>query len=312
MSTTSNSLISNIVPYGNIKNKLTNDDDTDLFNYHQTIKTYKDAIYNLTLNIKLNLTENQEYIDQIMEYSKSIPRVQLVELKINANVPELTPIRSEKSDTKEIKNMIQKINKKVKTHFCDHSKLENLYLNYQADLLKLRKNKDYQIVDKFFERLAEYVYKVEKKDKLNKKFKNYNFHVSLKEVDDIVQHTLNFSAEVLKFKSKYENLKCAKCEKLIKEYDYYLETIEELRYEEQERINEQIREIKEQNDENYYIKFMNEHFSNIKRIKLMDIVKVYKLINKRMITQDEMRAELEATGLYKITNVHRIYYCNKI
>ena len=117
MSTTSNSLISNINSYGNIKNKLTNDDDTNLFNYHQTIKTYKDAIYNLTLNIKLNLTENQEYIDQIMEYSKSIPRVQLVELKINANVPELTPIRSEKSDTKVIKNMIQKINKKNSIKF---------------------------------------------------------------------------------------------------------------------------------------------------------------------------------------------------
>lgn len=293
-----------------IENKLASGCDKEVYEFDSKIKDYKNSIFNLVTPTQMNIEENVSYVNQIMEFSKMIPRVSIPEAITDLSIPTFKKIKIEANDSKEIRSLIMKINKKTQTFCCDHSKLESKLICYQSDLLALRKKKEVKALDEFYLRLAKYVWKIEQKDKRGKVFKE--FFIEPNEIDIVVQNAVDLSGDILKFNSKYHDIRCAKCAKMIKEYDYAVEEIEELRYEAEEELKRQIKEIQDQYKRNPITEFMNKYFPDIERVKLMDIIKVYKLVNKKMIKQEELAVELEETEVYKVTNVKNIRYVTKI
>ena len=77
-----------------------------------------------------------------MNSVKSIPDIKLPGLQLNTESFTAELIKYEKDDTKEIKQLIQKINKKIACHTCDHSKFEKLSISYAKDVIQLRNSKN--------------------------------------------------------------------------------------------------------------------------------------------------------------------------
>ena len=294
--------------------KIENKTDDSINDFANTIKEYKNKILNHQLPVSASLKKNQQFLDQILEFAKCIPSVSIPELTIDVSVKSFPKIEIEKSDSAEIKALIRKANRKTQTFSCDHSALERKALTYNADALKLRKRSELKIIDDFYKLLAEYCWRIKNKDIRGKEFSEFN--IEMCDVDRIIEASMNFSAEVYKFNAKYHSLKCAKCEKMLKEFEYSVEDIEDRRKEADERLQDEIKriqaEVDESEDKDNIILFVEEYFPGKERIPVMAIVKMWKAVKKCMIRKDEIRGLLEESGLWKITNVHNTLYATKI
>ena len=281
--------------------------------FNNTIKEYKNKLIDKQYPVDVELERNQEFLDQIMEYAVKIPCIDAPVLDIDVEPLEFPEIQYEREDSQEIRNMIRKINLKTQTFTCDHSKFETKAITYQADALELRNNKELKKeIDGFYTELAKLVWKIKEKDRQGKNFKDYNFIIS-SNVNKIIEAACNFSAKVLKFNAKYVSLKCVKCEKLKKEYEYVCRQIEQLRQEQREIKEEQIRKLQQEvmTGSSDIEEFMEQYFPGVGRLKLMDVVKMWKIVNGKT-KQEEMKAKLEETGQWRITNVHRIFWATRI
>lgn len=291
--------------------KFENKIDDSCNDYANLIKDFKNKIANGICPFVAKLKDNQQYLDQIMEYAGKIPSVDIPSINIDIKVPQFEKIEIEKDDTKEIKDIIRKINRKTQIFTCDHSGLEKKAINYGADALKLRKRSELKIIDDFIKRLAEYCWKIQQKDNRGKEFKM--FMITTDDVDKIIEAAMNFSAEVLKFNATYHGLHCSKCEKLMKEYEFTKEDIMERREEIREMKKEEIRKIQEEAEGNgEIVEFMNQYFPGIDRLKISQITKMMKVVKGKMIKNEEIREMLEESEQWRVTNVHNVLYATKI
>ena len=111
------------------------------------------SLFHNTAPITLKNEYNRKnFLDRIMENVKSIPHIELPTLELNTDafIAERIPI--EKTDSKEIRTMITKINKKVACHTCDHTKFEKQKLDYMKDILELRNSKNLAIVYDYYKK----------------------------------------------------------------------------------------------------------------------------------------------------------------
>ena len=294
--------------------KIENKIDDISSDYCNLIKEFKNKLTNKVLPFEAKLEINQNYLDQILEYAQKIPSVDIPSINIDISVPVFEKIEIEKDDNKEIKDIIRKINRKTQIFTCDHSALEKKSICYGSDALKLRKSGNLKIIDEFYKRLAEYCWKIQQKDKMGKEFKHYNFLITNDDVDKVIEASMNFSSEVLKFNATYHGIHCNKCEKLMKEYEFTKEDIEERRKEIQNEKEEEIRKIQKEveSGSNEILDFMEQYFPDVKRINVMQIVKMWKVVNKNMIKKDEVKEMLEETEAWKVTNVHNVLWASKI
>ena len=292
--------------------KIENKIDDGANDYSNTIKDFKDKLMKLEMPVSVTLESNQQYLDQILEFAKCIPTVNFPSLTIDVSVKTFPKIEIQKDDSAEIRALIRKMNRKTQTFCCDHSQLERKAITYNADALKLRKRPELKIIDDFYKLLAEYCWRIKAKDSRNKEFSE--FHITMSDIDKIIEASMNFSAEVLNFNAKYHGLNCSKCEKLQKEFEYFCEDIEDRRKEAEERLQEEIKRIQDEVDDDPedINSFVDQYFPNKSRIPVMSIVKMWKTVKKRMIRQDEIKMMLEDTGLWKVTNVHNKYFANKL
>ena len=291
--------------------KIENKIDDGANDYSNTIKDFKDKLMNSEMPVSVTLERNQQYLDQILEFAKCIPTVNFPSLTIDVSVRRFDKIEIQKDDSNEIKALIRKMNRKTQTFCCDHSTLERKAITYNADALKLRKRSELKIIDDFYKLLAEYCWRIKAKDSRGKEFSE--FHITMADVDKVIEASMNFSAEVLNFNAKYHALNCTKCEKLQKEFEYFCKDLEDRRKEAEEQLQEEIKRIQDEVEGVEDISgFVDQYFPSKSRIPVMSIVKMYKAVKKQMIRQDEIKMMLEDTGLWKITNVHNKYFANKL
>ena len=109
------------------------------------------------------------------------------------------------------------------------------------------------------------------------------------------------------------NKRCNKCEAALRKYDYYLFEINRMREEldEQNRINDQY--IAKPDENKYDIKeFMNKNYPTVDRFLLKDVQLKYKATFKMHLTFDQLKDQIEQTGMFKITNSHNIIYVSRV
>jgi hypothetical protein len=129
------------------------------------------------------------------------------------------------------------------------------------------------------------------------------------EINEIVSADINVNAEINKLEAYFKSQRCPHCSKIVKEYEYGLKIINELRAEEaelQEMIDEDIGE-----DKYSVVKFMSKHYATMERFPLKDVAKKYKDVVGVTITLSDLRKSLEESGLFKVSNVHNAYFVTR-
>lgn len=266
----------------------------------------------------------QPYLDQIMNNVKLIPDIKLPSNTLNIDVFTAEMIDIKKDDTKEIKDIIRKMNRKVACYTCDHTKFEKKKIDYQTDVMELCKSKHLKRVYEYYLNMVKACQALEgyptSRDAVekHKPFHKARYWVlelidSNLDLQQVQKEAVEFNKEVIKVQSKYLTTHCPKCEKIKKEYDFVLSDIEQMRDEikdkQQEEINRILQEV-EAND-SPIIEFMNKYFSGKDKIKVSDITRLWKADKKVMIRNDEIREKLEESGEWVITNNQHVIWANR-
>ena len=129
-----------------------------------------------------------------------------------------------------------------------------------------------------------------------------------RELSNIKSVIFKLNAKITEINSK-TNKRCSRCEAKQRLYDYSLREIERMRNEQQEQ-----EEINRKYDESDYDieTFMKDNYPTIERFLLKDVQQKYNKVFGIKLTFAELTEKLESTKKWKITNVSRTLYVNKL
>ena len=268
---------------------------------------------------------------QVTHFVEPVPR-KLVEAKVPR-------IEIQPTDTKEIKRMIDKLNIKTQSFTCNHRKQDEMFYRFEADIGKIYVSNEYKAVEAFYERIALLVSRAISDDhslvelECRRKQRNmimddsddddedysvysYSNSITLDTIIELNRKVTAVNNALIEIQSKFEALRCHKCEGILKEYEITSEIIERLRREQRE-ADELAEILRNENDEHvaddkYDLgKFLAKHFATTERILLKDIVSKYKEVTGISKTLVEMKESICQHG-WKVSNVSRVFYAVRI
>ena len=257
--------------------------------------------------------------------------------------PVIDRIEAEKTDTKEIKKYIRKINTEIQSFTCDHNKFDKMFNEFDAQKIKIYDSKEFKQLKeilnsissellKFIElddRLASGYFEKqkaeiindnllteeEKRDYLSNLYEEEHLNTEnlgniinekkIKEINDLV---LVINKQCIELDAKFKDLQCHKCEHIRKLYAEAMLEIDEMRKERREAM-ELADSIENLGEDKFNVEnFMTKHYPTVERVPMSDVCKKYKEVMGITMKQEDMKQHLEDTGKYKVTNVsHKLF-----
>ena len=263
---------------------------------------------------KVKVTRNQEFVDRHLEIVDSLhPFRSFKPTKlIRPTIPEVEIL---KTDTPEIKKMIRKLNIKTQSFFCDHNKFDKKFNSFEADLGKVFLCEEMNAINSFYETITSVMRSIMNCDRENKSAYGQFEFINVNRIEHINRKILAVNNKLIELEATYKDLKCHKCESMVREYEITLRTINQMREEHAEELEmaEQLRAEEDDviAEDTYNInKFMTRHYPSMNRIPLRDICDKYKEVFNIKKTLKEMSEELTKYG-WRVTNSKNIFYANR-
>ncbi|KAK8898125.1 hypothetical protein M9Y10_000395 [Tritrichomonas musculus] len=277
----------------------------------------KDLLLNQYDAVKydVELEYNNQFIKDVFTLVNKLPKL----LQISQTKP-IEPIFDEievlKTDSVEIKKFIRKVNYDMIGYNCNHNaineKCDKVFINVN-DLIESDEYKEYC---NFIKRCMLEIYtnikwyEHEKKTFTSKcnRWQYSNIEGVRRELSNIKSIIFKLNAKITEINSK-TNKRCSRCEAKQRLYDYSLREIDRMRNEQQEQ-----EEINRKYDETDYDieTFMKDNYPTIERFLLKDVQQKYHKVFGIKLTFAELTEKLESTKKWKITNVSRTLYVNKL
>jgi hypothetical protein len=171
---------------------------------------------------------NQKILD---DYAQIISRIGLPK-RINAkrlSIPTFSEIQIQKTDTKELKAFIRKINFKTQTYECDHNKTNKKFDCFEADTAKIYISKEMKEIEKYFKCLARCILRILRDDENDYSAYNYSvksisndiFNNAYGEgcsvydgVEEMRIKMIAINAQLTELEYHFKSLECWKCKKI--------------------------------------------------------------------------------------------------
>ncbi len=253
---------------------------------------------------------NNKYIKDVFTMISSLPKLDAISQTkpIESTFDEI-PVRQ--TDSAEIKKFLRKLNVQFIGYYCDHTtvdeKCDKVVMN-TSDLLESETFEEYK---QFIERYVNCIYDVfvyywydneshnAQRSEINELHVDYSTLMKMR----LCINKLNTRIYTI---NSHSNKRCARCEAKQKLYDYTLREVERMRSEQEE--------LDRQFDETDYdmAKFMQNNYPNIDRFLLKDVQQRYSKEFGQKLTFAQLTEKIEQTGRWKVTNVSRAYYVNRI
>ena len=265
-------------------------------------------------------------------FSKIPPIIELQSSKPSVAI--FDEIRTESTDSVEIKKFIRKCNFEFIGYHCNHNTIDEKCDKVIKNMSDIYNSKDYQIYKRF---IQEYVNKIgyiiendaaetveytyEEADMLLDDNGFYcdedPMHVSFcrcdsNEIEDAINAVIRINAAITESNSKTIKC-CSKCDAMRRKYDYCVQEIQAMRNDLREQLaidesfNEQPAEMRFDIDE-----FMNKNYPTIRKFPLSDAQKRYKAVFGLFIKQDDLAQMIESTKRFKVSASHNVKYITRL
>ncbi|KAK8881102.1 hypothetical protein M9Y10_003830 [Tritrichomonas musculus] len=263
----------------------------------------------------VELEHNNQFIKDVFTLVNKLPKL----LQISQTKP-IEPIFDEievlKTDSVEIKKFIRKVNYDMIGYNCNHNaineKCDKVFINVN-DLIESDEYKEYcnfikRCMLEIYTNIKWYEHEKKTYTSKSNRWQYSNIEGVRRELSNIKSVIFKLNAKITEINSK-TNKRCSRCEAKQRLYDYSLREIERMRNEQQEQ-----EEINRKYDESDYDieTFMKDNYPTIERFLLKDVQQKYNKVFGIKLTFAELTEKLESTKKWKITNVSRTLYVNKL
>ncbi|EAX88541.1 hypothetical protein TVAG_434920 [Trichomonas vaginalis G3] len=272
------------------------------YTFETEIQRIKQELLTSNLDCTAQDEENEEYLyemEDLIDHLPKLPEIQQQKLTI----PEFDEIEVKPTDSVEIKKFIRKVNYEFLGFHCNHKVMDKDCDMIYKNISDIYKSGEFKTYDNFVSLAAKCVWQIRDKYRRGKVW-NEQIKPTASDLKKTIDALVVLAGKVSEYNAKM-NPQCSKCKAAIRKYNYSVKEIERMR-------NDYADLKKEAENKMDMLEFLNKNYPTADDFLLSDVKKKYKETFGIVKTFDVLKEEIEATKLFRISNIHRTIHVKRL
>ncbi|EAX85068.1 hypothetical protein TVAG_041240 [Trichomonas vaginalis G3] len=272
------------------------------YTFETEIQKIKQELLTSNLDCSAKDETNEQYLyemEDLIDHLPKLPEIQQQKLTI----PEFDEIEVKPTDSVEIKKFIRKVNYEFLGFHCNHKVMDKYCDMVYKNISDIYKSREFKTYDNFVSLAAKCVWQIRDKDRRGKVW-NEQIKPTASDLKKTIDALVVLAGKVSEYNAKM-NPQCSKCKAAIRKYNYSVKEIERMR-------NDYADLKKEAENKMDMLEFLNKNYPTADDFLLSDVKKKYKETFGIVKTFDVLKEEIEATKLFRISNIHRTIHVKRL
>ncbi|EAX85620.1 hypothetical protein TVAG_054950 [Trichomonas vaginalis G3] len=276
------------------------------YTFETEIQRIKQELLTSNLDCSAKDETNEQYLyemEDLIDYLPKLPEIQQQKLTIH----EFDEIEVKATDSVEIKKFIRKVNYEFLGFHCNHKVMDKDCDMVYKNISDIYKSGEFKTYDNFVSLAAKCVWQIRDKDRRGKVW-NEQIKPTASDLKKTIDALVVLAGKVSEYNAKM-NPQCSKCKAAMRRYNYSVKEIERMRNDYADLKKEA--EKPAENKMNM-LEFLNKNYPTADDFLLSDVKKKYKETFGIVKTFDVLKEEIEATKLFRISNIHRTIHVKRL
>ncbi|EAX86353.1 hypothetical protein TVAG_308370 [Trichomonas vaginalis G3] len=276
------------------------------FTFETEIQKIKQELLTSNLDCTAQDEENAEYLydmQDIIDHLPKLPEIQQQKLTIH----EFDEIEVKATDSVEIKKFIRKVNYEFLGFHCNHKVMDKDCDMVYKNISDIYKSGEFKTYDNFVTLVARCVWQIRDEDRRGNVW-NEQIRPAMFELKRAIDALVVLAGFISVYNAKM-NPQCSKCKAAIRKYNYSVKEIERMRNDYADLKKEAEKPAEDKMD---MLTFLNKNYPTAEDFLLSDVKKKYKETFGMIKTFNVLKEEIEATKLFRISNIHRTIHVKRL
>ncbi|EAX66193.1 hypothetical protein TVAG_567420 [Trichomonas vaginalis G3] len=270
------------------------------YTFETEIQKIKQELLQGDLDCTAKDEENEEYLYEMQDIIDHLPKLPEIQQQ-KLTIPEFDEIEVKATDSVEIKKFIRKVNYEFLGFHCNHKDCDMVYF------IDIYKSGEFKTYDNFVSLVAKCVWQIRDKDRRGKVW-NGQIKPATFELKKTIYALVVLAGQISMYNAKM-NPQCSKCKAAMRKYNYSVKEIERMRNDYADLKKEAEKPAEDKMD---MLTFLNKNYPTADDFLLSDVKKKYKETFGIVKTFDILTEEIEATKLFRISNIHRTIHVKRL
>ncbi|EAX86282.1 hypothetical protein TVAG_066090 [Trichomonas vaginalis G3] len=276
------------------------------FTFETEIQKIKQELLTSNLDCSAKDEENEEYLYEMQDIIDHLPKLPEIQQQ-KFTIPEFDEIEAKATDSVEIKKFIRKVNYEFLGFHCNHKVMDKDCDMVYKNISDLYKSEEFKTYDNFVSLAAKCVWQIRDKDRRGKVW-NEQIKPIASDLKKTIDALVVLAGKVSEYNAKM-NPQCSKCKAAMRKYNYSVKEIERMRNDYADLKKEAEKPAENKMD---MLEFLNKNYPTADDLLLSDVKKKYKETFGIVKTFDVLKEEIEATKLFRISNIHRTIHVKRL
>ncbi|EAX82799.1 hypothetical protein TVAG_010340 [Trichomonas vaginalis G3] len=276
------------------------------YTFETEIQKIKQELLTSNLDCSAKDETNEQFLyemEDLIDHLPKLPEIQQQKLTI----PEFDEIEVKAADSVEIKKFIRKVNYEFLGFHCNHKVMDKDCDMVYKNISDLYKSEEFKTYDNFVSLVAKCVWQIRDKDRRGKVW-NEQIKPAAFELKKTIDALVVLAGFISMYNAKM-NPQCSKCKAAMRKYNYSVKEIERMRNDYADLKKEAEKPAEDKMD---MLTFLNKNYPTAEDFLLSDVKKKYKETFGMIKTFDVLKEEIEATKLFRISNIHRTIHVKRL
>ncbi|EAX78235.1 hypothetical protein TVAG_327360 [Trichomonas vaginalis G3] len=276
------------------------------YTFETEIQKIKQELLTSNLDCSAKDETNEQYLYEMQDIIDHLPKLPEIQQQ-KLTIPEFDEIEVKPTDSVEIKKFIRKVNYEFLGYHCNHKVMDKDCDMVYKNISDLYKSEEFKTYDNFVSLVAECVWQIRDKDRRGKVW-NKQIKPAAFELKKTIDALVVLAGFISMYNAKM-NPQCSKCKAAIRKYNYSIKEIERMRNDYADLKKEAEKPAEDKMD---MLTFLNKNYPTAEDFLLSDVKKKYKETFGMIKTFDVLKEEIEATKLFRISNIHRTIHVKRL
>ncbi|EAX68777.1 hypothetical protein TVAG_549840 [Trichomonas vaginalis G3] len=249
---------------------------------------------------------NEQYLYEMQDIIDHLPKLPEIQQQ-KLTIPEFDEIEVKATDSVEIKKFIRKVNYEFLGFHCNHKVMDKDCDMVYKNISDIYKSGEFKTYDNFVSLVAKCVWQIRDKDRRGKIW-NEQIRPATFELKRAIDALVVLAGKVSEYNAKM-NPQCSKCKAAMRKYNYSVKEIERMRNDYADLKKEAEKPAEDKMD---MLTFLNKNYPTADDFLLSDVKKKYKETFGIVKTFDVLTEEIEATKLFRISNIHHTIHVKRL
>ncbi|EAX71451.1 hypothetical protein TVAG_545440 [Trichomonas vaginalis G3] len=276
------------------------------YTFETTIQKIKQELLQGDLDCSAKDETNEQYLYEMQDIIDHLPKLPEIQQQ-KLTIPEFDEIEVKATDSVEIKKFIRKVNYEFLGFHCNHKVMDKDCDMVYKNVSDIYKSEEFKTYDNFVSLVAKCVWQIRDKDRRGKVW-NEQIKPATFELKRAIDALVVLAGKVSMYNAKM-NPQCSKCKAAMRKYNYSVKEIERMRNDYAD-LKKEVEKPAE--DKMNMLAFLNKNYPTADDFLLSDVKKKYKETFGIVKTFDVLTEEIEATKLFRISNIHHTIHVKRL